>query len=344
MASLTKKVILGSCFALMAAAGVGFYLHGRGFEHTDDAQIEGRITYISPKVSGYITKVAIEDNQHVKAGDPLLEIDPRDYEIRVRQAQAVIDAANAKLSASNETYETSVVTAPTTIDAAKAAVAGAQANYDRALSDYNRKRQLSDLAISKQGIVDARTAMEAAASALADAKAGAAKAETAPRTITSAQAATRQVGAEIEQATAALAQAQLDLSHTKIMAPFDGHITRRSIEPGAYVQPGQQILALVSDDYWVVANFKETQLDKMKPGSQVSIKIDAYPDRVYKGHIESFQKGTGARFSVFPPENATGNFVKVVQRVPVKIIFDEKPDPALALGPGMSVEPVVDVR
>ena len=110
------------------------------------------------------------------------------------------------------------------------------------------------------------------------------------------------------------------------------------------MQPGQQILALVSDDYWVVANFKETQLEKMKPGSQVAIKIDAYPGRVYKGHIESFQKGTGGRFSAFPPENATGNFVKVVQRVPVKIIFDETPDPALAIGPGMSVVPTVDVR
>ena len=344
MPSLPKKIVLLLAFGTMGALGAAYYIHGRGYEHTDDAQIDARVTFIAPKVSGYVTKVAIEDNAHVTAGAPLLEIDTRDYDLRIKQAQAVIDGAKARLAASNETYESSVVTAPSTMDAAKAAVAGAQANYDRALSDYNRKKQLNDLAISKQGIVDARTAMEAAASALADAKAKQAGAETAPRAIASAQAGTAQVNAELEAAQAQLAAAELDLAHTKIAAPYAGHITRRSIEPGAFVQPGQQILALVSDDYWVVANFKETQIARMKPGSPVSIRIDAYPDKLYKGHIDSFQKGTGGRFSAFPPENATGNFVKVVQRVPVKIIFDETPDPALAIGPGMSVVPTVDVR
>ena len=150
--------------------------------------------------------------------------------------------------------------------------------------------------------------------------------------------------AHVATAAAQLAIAAENLRNTAIYAPFDGRITERGVERGAYVQPGQQLLAIVSNDYWVTANYKETQLDNMKPGQPVDIEIDAYPGQHYKGKVDSIQHGTGARFSAFPPENATGNFVKIVQRVPVKIVFTEKPDPKFAIGPGMSVDPTVDVR
>lgn len=344
MGSIIKKVILVCVLGGFALAGALYYLNNRGKEHTDDAQIEGRIVYLSPKISGYLSQINIEDNQHVKAGDVLAIIDTRDYELAIKQAEAQISGLKSGVSASNESLESSKITAPSTIAAAEANVARAKADYDRTLSDYNRKSKLTDLAISTQGKVDAKTAMQAALSSLNDAKANLAAAQSAPRTVSAAQAQTEQAQAQVEQAQAALAQAQLNLDHTKIIAPFDGHITKRTIEPGMLVQPGQQIITLVSDDYWVVANFKETQLQNMKIGNPVEIEIDAFPGTAYKGHVASFQKGTGARFSAFPPENATGNFVKVVQRVPVKILFDEKPDAALAIGPGMSVVPTVTVQ
>lgn len=337
MAALIKKIILVCVLGLMAAGAITYYLHNRNTEHTDDAAIEGRVLYVSPKVSGYVTAVAIEDNLHVKAGDVLLQIDPRDYEIAVRQAEANLAAVSSGLSASTESLESSKVTAPSNVDAAKALVARAEAEYVRTSSDYNRKSKMGDLVISKQGLIDARSAMQSALSALNDAKANLVAAETAPRTIASAQALTEQAQAEVKRAQAVLEQARLNLEHTKVTAPFDGHVTKRTVEPGTFVQPGQQIITLVSDEYWVVANFKETQLDRMKAGDKVDIAIDAYPDKTYQGHVVSFQKGTGARFSAFPPENATGNFVKVVQRVPVKIQLDETPDASLSIGPGMSV-------
>jgi membrane fusion protein (multidrug efflux system) len=150
--------------------------------------------------------------------------------------------------------------------------------------------------------------------------------------------------ADIEQAKANVLQAQLNLSYTKIYAPEDGRVTKKAVEEGTFVQVGQALLALVPQDFWVTANFKETQLAQMQVGQPVAIKVDAYPDKVFKGHVDSFQTGTGARFSLLPPENATGNYVKVVQRVPVKIVFDEQPDPQHPLGPGMSVEPEVEVK
>lgn len=344
MAALIKKLVLITIIGLMATGAIVYYLHNRNVEHTDDAAIEARVVYVSPKVSGYVTGVTIEDNKPVKAGDVLLEIDPRDYEIAVKQAEANIAAVTSGLSASNESYESSKITAPSNIEAAKAMVAKAEAEYVRTSSDYNRKSKMGDLVISKQGLIDARSAMQSALSALNDAKAGLVSAETAPRAIASAQAMTEQAQAEVKRAEAALEQAKLNLEHTKIVAPFDGHVTKRTVEPGTFVQPGQQVITLVSDDYWVVANFKETQLDRMKTGDPVDITIDAYPDQDYKGHVASFQKGTGARFSAFPPENATGNFVKVVQRVPVKILFDQQPDPTLSIGPGMSVLARVNVQ
>jgi membrane fusion protein (multidrug efflux system) len=171
-----------------------------------------------------------------------------------------------------------------------------------------------------------------------------AAANTAPQQIAVSQSQVQMASATIEQARAAVEQAELELSYTKIYAPEDGVVTRKAVAEGQFLQVGQPLMALVTGEIWVTANFKETQLDEIRPGQTVEITIDAYPGKTFKGHVDSIQRGSGARFSLMPPENATGNYVKVVQRVPVKIVFDEPPDPALALGPGMSVVPEVKVK
>jgi membrane fusion protein (multidrug efflux system) len=183
-----------------------------------------------------------------------------------------------------------------------------------------------------------------AESQLGEAKARLASARAAPSQVAFSRSQVETSAAEVGQAQAAVRQAELNLSYTKIFAPQAGRITRKSVEPGNYVQVGQTLFSIVPDQLWVVANFKETQLRYMRPGQPATIKVDAYPDQVFKGHVDSVQAGSGAAFSLLPPENATGNYVKIVQRVPVKIVFDHPPDPTHPLGPGMSVEPEVKVR
>ena len=170
------------------------------------------------------------------------------------------------------------------------------------------------------------------------------EAKSAPQQVAVKQSELETTAAEIEQAEAAVRQAELDLSYTKIYAPEDGRITRKSVELGALLQPGQALFLLVPAEMWVLANFKETQLNRMRPGQPVEISLDTYPDKIFRGHVDSFQTGTGSRFSLLPPENATGNYVKIVQRLPVKIVFDEQPDPEHLIAPGMSVETAVKVR
>jgi len=169
-------------------------------------------------------------------------------------------------------------------------------------------------------------------------------ANTAPQQIAASQAQAQTASASLEQLRAAVEQAELELSYTKLYAPDDGRVTNKSVEEGALVQPSQPLMAIVPGDVWVTANFKENQIGNVRPGQPAEITVDAYPDKVFKGHVDSIQAGTGARFSLLPPENATGNYVKVVQRVPVKIVFDEPPDPAHLLAPGMSVQPEVRIR
>jgi membrane fusion protein (multidrug efflux system) len=205
-------------------------------------------------------------------------------------------------------------------------------------------QRLSSEARSQEQLDQAVANEKAMRSNLEDAQAKLHSAQTAPKVIAQAEADRNKLDAQVKQAEADLAQAEIDLANTKIIAPIDGRITKRSVEHGNYVQPGEDLGSLVGNDLWVVADFKETQLRRMHPGQPVSIKIDAYPDTVFTGKVDSIQSGTGAFFSAFPPENATGNFVKIVQRVPVKIVFDPAPDAALALGPGMSIVPTVNTE
>lgn len=339
----TQKKFKNLVFIVAAVAvSVVFYLltHA-GQESTDDATIEAHVINLSPKVPGYIVKMNVLDNQQVKAGDVLFEIDDGDYILRRERAVAALDSAKAALAASGNNLATTKVSAPSNIDVSMAQLKAAEANYDKAANDLKRMKNLNDDARSREQLDNSIAAEKSAKSNLEDAKAKLRTAQTAPKTIAAAQANKDQLEAEVKKAQIELYIAEKDLHDTKVLAPIDGRITRKSVDRGDYVTTGQAMGYLVGEDRWVIANFKETQLKHMKPGQRVSIEVDAFPHQDLKGKIDSIQYGTGARFSAFPPENATGNFVKIVQRVPVKILLDDAIDSSIALGPGMSVIPTV---
>jgi membrane fusion protein (multidrug efflux system) len=338
---LFRLILIAGIICGLAGAGIYIYSH-RNLQSTDDATIDAHTVTISPKVAGYVKTLNIDDNQQVKAGDVLMEIDPADYITRRDHARAALDAAEAAAQAAQTSAETTGISAPSNLEAAKAQVDAAQANWDKAVNDLRRMQRLNNEARSQEQLDQAVASEKAMHSNLEDAEAKLRSAETAPKEIAQAQASSDQLAAQVKQAEADLAQTEIDLADTKIIAPIDGRITRRSVEQGNYVQPGEALGSLVGNDLWVIANFKETQLRHMRPGQDATITVDAYPNIKIKGKIDSVQAGTGAFFSAFPPENATGNFVKIVQRVPVKITFQDNIDPALTLGPGMSVEPTVD--
>jgi len=328
-------VVLLALIALAAAYYVKFVAP---YETTDDAFIEGYVTFVSPRVSGPVVKLLITDNQRVKAGDVLLEIDPADYQTQAAQAAADLAAAKNRVLQAG---------AQIAVDQAKAeqqsaAVIAAQALAQQAEADRLRYESVQSNAVSRTQFDLAKTQASSTAAevevARDQAKAAAAQVDLDRAMVETAQA-------QVQQAQARLQQAQLQVSYTTLAAPRDGRVTRRTVEQGAYVQTGQALLALVPDDVWAVANFKETQLERMRPGQPVSIRVDAYPQHEFKGKVDSLQMGSGARFSLLPPENAVGNYVKVVQRVPVKIVFDEPLDfSTLDLAPGLSVQPKVRVK
>ncbi len=333
------KFYLGAAL-LVVVSGVYLYLH-RGEESTDDATIGGRVVALSPKVSGYVKTLNIDDNQLVQAGEVLLEIDPSDYLFRRDRTLATYQAAKAALAASQQNLETTNVSAPSNQDAVQAQLEAAQANWRKAEQDLSRMQALSSQARSQGQLDQAVAAEKTAKSAVYEAQARLRSAATAPKAIAAARAQHQQLSAQLLQAQADLSQAENDLSNTRIVAAMTGRITNRSVERGDYIQPGQSLGSLVSLDTWVVANFKETQLQHIRPGQPVAISIDAYPDLNLSGQVDSIQAGSGAFFSAFPPQNATGNFVKIVQRVPVKIVFEKLPADMPVLGPGMSVTPTV---
>lgn len=339
MAKLMKVLIV--LLIVIGAGGTYYYMH-RSEVSTDDAAIEGHTITISPKVAGYVKNLYIKDNQEVKAGDVLLEIDPTDYIIRRDRAKAALAAAEAAASASKSSLETTTVSAPSNLDAASAQTASAQASWEKAYADRQRMESLFNAdACSKQQLDQAVATEKSARAALDQMRASQHAATTAPSVIEAARNTSEQLAAQVRQAEIDLKQAETDLANTKITAPMDGRITKRSVELGNYVQTGQQLGTLVGNELWVIANFKETQLEHMRPGQSVEIHVDAFPSLVLYGKVDSQQAGTGARFSLFPAENATGNFVKIVQRVPIKIVFDKLPADTWKLGPGMSVVPTV---
>ncbi|MBC7795983.1 MAG: HlyD family secretion protein [Pyrinomonadaceae bacterium] len=448
--------IVGSVLIIAAIAGTIYYLYSRQYESTDDAFIEGDIVQVSPKLTAYVEKVYVSENQRVKKGDLLFELDSRDFQTRLEQAQAqkkaaeaVRNAARANVSLTRQTTRGGTTQASSNLETARnnvkqtaaaadsrqtaieqarsqlrtaqstlaqnraqiataeanarqvqAAAPALQSNLRLAQDDFNRNQRLynqgdvskqtydqaanrfsnaqSQLEAAQRQIQAAQSQVEVARQNVnvAQARIGEAnsnvsaaednyrqslaqidltrsqvgesagrllEANSAPEQIAVSESQVGTAEAQIAQANVAVNQANLELTYTKIYAPEDGFVTRKNVQEGQLVQPGQSLMAISQKTVWVVANFKETQLEYMKLGQPVTIEIDAYPGESFTGRIESFQAGTGSRFSVLPAENATGNYVKVVQRVPVKIIFDEFPDKYF-LAPGMSVQPSVKIR
>ncbi len=319
--------------------GILWWLHARRYESTDDAFIDGHVVAISPRVSAVVRAVFVDDNVAVRPGDLLVELDRRDFATALQQARANAASARAKLASARAMLRAK----DAAVAEAEAEVTVARTTAENAERDYRRYAHVDARARSAQQLDAARAAFESAGARLAQARASvtAARAE-----VADAATAILVARAGVERARADVRRARLDLSYCTIRAPVEGRITKKDVEPGAYVATGQDLLAIVSTDVWVTANFKETQLDRMRPGEPVTIDVDAYPDASFSGRVASIQHGTGARFSVLPAENATGNYVKVVQRVPVKIVFDGDQIGRFdrVLAPGMSVVPSVEVR
>jgi membrane fusion protein (multidrug efflux system) len=375
--------------AVVVGLVAGFFLwrYFTSYESTDDAQIDGHLNPLSARVGGHVLKLLVEDNQYVHVGQPLAQIDPRDYEVIVERAKAEYDNAVAAAKAAGvnvpitststgsqleaseaavKSARASMVAAQQQYDAATAQVAQADANNARAQNDLARYKQL----VSKQEIsqqqydqayaaaqansaeLDARRAaagaaqqqVKAAQSQITQAEADMRTARTGPQQVRIVRSRAESAAAAVEASKAALDQAQLNLSYTTIVAPVNGVVTNRTVEVGQNVQPGQELMRIINlDDIWVTANFKETQLRDMHVNQPVTIHVDASGGD-YKGHVNSIAGASGSITSLLPPENATGNFVKVVQRIPVKITFDPGETRQHVLRPGMSVEPKVWIR
>ncbi len=449
--------IVGGLLLTAAIVGGIYWLNLRQYETTDDAFIEGTVVQVSPKLSAYVKKVYVKENQLVKKGDLLVELDDRDFAARKAQTQAqmsvaqaqrdsakasvdlvrqttkagvtqatsnvrtaqnnveqtrgsaeskrtTIDQANSQLQTAQANLaqnQAQVSTAQTAVAQAEAQIPSAEANLELTRGDFERYQNLYQKGdVSKQRLDQASNALKNANAqievfrkqiasanaqlnvarkqvAVSQAKIGEAisnvktaeqnyqqslsqidltksqvdesagrlqDANAAPERIAVNESQIGAADAQIKQAEAALGQNELELSYTKIYAPEDGFVTRKNVQEGQLVQPGQALMAISQKEIWVVANFKETQLESMKPGQAVEIRVDAFSGKTFRGKIDSFQAGTGSRFSVLPPENATGSFVKVVQRIPVKIVFDDQPEEVEKLVPGMSVQPRVKVR
>ncbi|EOI5796340.1 HlyD family secretion protein [Cronobacter dublinensis] len=338
-------IILGVVVIIMVIGALIWWLMTRNLETTDDAFIEGDAVTVAPKVAGYVTELRVKDNQRVKKGDLLVVIDPRDATAQRDQARAQLSLAQSQLHQAQAQLALARVQYPAQRDQAKAQVLRAEAELANARAEYQRQRGVDPRATSKQNIDAVSAQLRSAEAGLANAKAQLEVAEQVQLQIRQQETNVEARESQVAQARAQLQTADLNLSYTEVRAPFDGFVTKRNVQNGTLVQAGSALFSLVSPEIWVVANFKESQLERMRPGDKVAISVDAFPDLELEGHVESIQQGSGSRFSAFPAENATGNFVKIVQRVPVKIVIDkglEHWDQPLPLG--LSVEPEVTVE
>jgi membrane fusion protein, multidrug efflux system len=329
---------------LLLIGGLYYWLTTRNLESTDDAYTDGRAVTIAPQVAGLVLSLDVTDNQFVKKDQPLIHIDPRQYITDRDQAAGALATAKAQYAGQQFGAEIARKNFPAQLEQAQAQLANAQASLAKTQADYDRQRSLTKLATSQQDVDAATSALKQAQAQVMLAEAQVTQNSPVPQRIGETDQQVGQLKGQVEQAQAKLDQANLNLSWTQVKAPQDGWITKRNVEVGNYVAPGQQIFAIVAPEVWITANFKESQLADMRKGQPVRIKIDAYPNLDLRGHIDSIQLGSGSKFTAFPPENATGNFVKVVQRVPVKIVIDSGLDPNIPLPLGISAEPTVTVR
>ncbi|MCX5717260.1 MAG: HlyD family secretion protein [Nitrospirae bacterium] len=352
-----RKTIAAFVFAAVSIAGIiaGFFYVRYKSTHisTDDAFIDGRIHTISSKVPGTIKNIYVNDNQFVRKGDILLEIDSEDYGLRTKEALSGLDAEKAKISEIKyrlQTAKQQFEEFKAALGAAKANLELQEANMRQADTDLKRAEELlKEDIISKEKYEKIKTVYDVTFAQVKAAKEELsqmqARLETQKAVIKQTESSIEPQKALTKQKEASLGAAELNLSYTKVIAPADGYVTKKSVESGNHIQTGQPLMAVVPlDDIWVTANYKETQLAKVRVGQKVEIKVDTYTAEKFNGRIESIMTGTGAVFSLFPPENATGNYVKVVQRIPVKIILDKGTDPERILRIGMSVEPTIIVE
>ncbi len=392
------RIIIPAVVVILIGLGAWFYLTA-GRETTDDAQTDAHVVQISARVGGTVERVLVKDNQTVEAGQVLVEIDPRDYQIAVDRAKAELADAEAAAKAASagvtvtSTTATSNVTTATggisqaraSIEEAERAIEGAQgqlvaarsqvrqaeANANKAARDVERLKGLlakdevsqqqydtavaaadaqragvdaakGNVAAAEAGVKAAQSRLMQAHVAEEQAQASLKNAQTAPQQISVVQARAAAAEAHAQQVRAQLAQAELNLQYATVKAPVKGLVSRKTVEAGQIMQPGQPLMAIIPlEEVWITANFKETQLQNMRPGQKATVKVDAIGGKEFNGKVDSIAGATGARFALLPPENATGNFVKVVQRVPVKIVLDPGQDPEHQLRPGLSAEPTV---
>ena len=386
-----RKIILFAVLALLIVGGGLFYWHSTFTESTDDAQVDGDLYQVSSRVTGQVIKVYVEDNQKVQGGDPLVEIDPKDYQVALEQAQANLASAQANAVQANVNVPITSITTTTSISttgfdvqsataaiaqaqkqaqAAEARVAQAKANEVKSQLDVDRytplvekdviSKQQFDAAVAaaaanKAAVLEAEATVIAQQAAVTQAMQKLSQArstanqsvKSGPDQVRAQQAKANAALADVKQAQAKVDQAVLNLSYTKVTAPTSGIVNKKNVQVGTNVSIGQDLMTIIPlSNLWVTANFKETQLDRMRPGQSVTLKVDALGGRKFHGKITQIGGATGSRLSLFPPENATGNYVKVVQRIPVRIDFtnlhDENQD--FALRPGFSVTPIVSVK
>jgi len=336
--------------AVLLFFGLGYLFDVLTHESTDDAFIAAHVISIAPRISGQVAAVHVLDNEMVRSNELLVEIDPANYAITVAQKQAAAASQDANVKtvfAVDELMRKKVATAEASARKAQADADAAEATAGRAQADFQRMEELrKQNTISQQEFDAAQAANKTALADLASARENTtvetSKADEAKTTLAASEAEIGLATSQWQEAQTNVASAQLDLSYTKIFAPCDGRVTRKAIETGNYVQVGQQLMSIVPAEIWVVANFKESQLKNMRTNQPVLVEIDALGGKKFRAHVDSVQAGSGAAFSLLPPENATGNYVKVVQRVPVKILFDEPLPADHVIGPGLSVTP--DVR
>jgi len=339
----SKKPLIIIAIVIVVLGIIGFvvWFADRNQVSTDDAYTDGNTVSMVPKVSGYVTALYIDDNTHVAKGDLLLQIDKRDYLTAQAQAEAQLALAKAQLSSAQDALRIARVQYPAQLEQARAQQQAATAAAALAQAAYERQHQV-DKRATTQGDIDSSTNQQRSSTAnLKSAEAQVAIAKLVPEQVQSAISTVKEREASVQSAQAQLDQALLNLSYTEVRAPSDGFITMRSVQLGSYLTPGQVMFLLVTPEVWITANYKESQIGRMRIGDHVDLKIDAYSGYKLEGHVQSIQYGTGARFSAFPAENATGNFVKIVQRVPVKIVIDRGLDPNRPLPIGLSVSPVV---
>lgn len=314
---IKKRVLIPIIIIIGAIFGIAGMINASKYESTEDAYIETHTVAVAPKVSGQVIQMYVVDNQQVKEGDLVAEIDSRDYNAKLGEISAKYEAnllkqkgAKANFEAANSEIELAKKNLERYTELYKSGAAS-KLEYDKAKTDYNNAQAY--LTQTREGLLS--------------------------------KGDNRVADADLKQLAAQKKQAQLSLSYTKIYAPQSGSVSNKTIEKGAYIQTGQPLFTIVPNNVWIVANFKENQLRHMKIGQDVEIKVDTYPDKIFKGKVDSIQRISGAKSSLFPPENAVGSFVKIVQRIPVKIVFTEEIDPnEYTIVPGMSVEPKVRVK